>query len=831
MLAASGTKAGTLIGYLPNFGFSIGDDAALSDPEFAGTLDEVAVYAGQTLTAAQVANHYAARTAGGVSTPTPSPAPTPTPVPTTAPTPTPIVVGGNYPSVVLADGPTAYYHLDDSGTTAADATTHKLTGSIGSSVTAGAVGLLPAYGDAAMGFPGNATSGIVTVPAASVLQPASVVSLEAWMQFASTPPTYTFAVGYGSDSSYAPYGLFFRAGGQIIAQFYLSSGVLEVPSSVALAANKPYYVAGTYDGTTGRIYVNGVQTGSVAKTGTLKNYAPAFGFAIGDDAGRSDPAFKGTLDEVAVYAGTALTAAQVQNHYTAGTVASAPTPTPSPTPAAATDWDTFGFDLRRTGYNPNETTVGPSNVGTLQKVWSFNVDSTMVHEPVYAAGINVNGQPTNILYAGSQYGSTMYAINAATGAAVWQDPVPSATYHCGTSTSQFSIGETPTIDRGKNLLYFADGHNQVHAVDLATGVEANGWPITVADYTPDHNFMHGGFTYNPANGMLYGVTGSTCDISPWYGRIFAINTNGPSIAGTFYTMSGTSTQGASGGGIWGPGGGSIDPSTNNVFIATGNADTSGSAAQNATYAEQIVELTPGLDTILANNYPTNIPTVPGDDDFDFGATPLLFQTPFCPPLLAAVNKSGMFELYDSGSIGSGPVQYIAMSIPSDSGTFVGVPAYDPVTGYVYVGMPATVGSYQAGLAAFSVQSNCTLNPTPVWSANFGPDAAGGGQTPRSPISIANGVVYVANYTGDTEFAFNAATGAQLWSTALPSWGNVGTVVANGIVYVGAGDGTISAWSLPAQAQNLRKHVRKSKHSLVPVHHRSPRDPWSPWPDR
>ena len=428
----------------------------------------------------------------------------------------------------------------------------------------------------------------------------------------------------------------------------------------------------------------------------------------------------------------------------------------------------------------------------------------MVHEPVYAAGVNVNGQPTNILYAGSQYGSTMYAINAATGAAVWQDPVPSATYHCGTSTSQFSIGETPTIDRGKNLLYFADGHNQVHAVDLATGVEANGWPITVADYTPDHNFMHGGFTYNPANGMLYGVTGSTCDISPWYGRIFAINTNGPSIAGTFYTMSGTSTQGASGGGIWGPGGGSIDPSTNNVFIATGNADTSGSAAQNATYAEQIVELSPGLDTILANNYPTNIPTVPGDDDFDFGATPLLFQTPFCPPLLAAVNKSGMFELYDSGSICSGPVQFIAMSIPSDSGTFVGVPAYDPVTGYVYVGMPATRAAIRRAWPPSACNRTARSIP-PRCGVHFGPDAAGG-QTPRSPISIANGVVYVANYTGDTEFAFNAATGAQLWSTALPSWGNVGTVVANGMVYVGAGDGTISAWAPPGSKK--KKSFRK-----------------------
>jgi DNA-binding beta-propeller fold protein YncE len=101
--------------------------------------------------------------------------------------------------------------------------------------------------------------------------------------------------------------------------------------------------------------------------------------------------------------------------------------------------------------------------------------------------------------------------------------------------------------------------------------------------------MHGGLTYNPSNGLLYAVTGSTCEISPWYGRIVAINTNGPSVAGTFYTMSGTSTRGASGGGIWGPGGASIDPSTGNVFIATGNADTSKGAAQNAGYAEQIIE--------------------------------------------------------------------------------------------------------------------------------------------------------------------------------------------------------------------------------------------------
>ncbi len=479
--------------------------------------------------------------------------------------------------------------------------------------------------------------------------------------------------------------------------------------------------------------------------------------------------------------------------------------------SGTTDWDSFGFDLERTGYNPDESTVGVGDVGGLQKLWSVNVGYGMVHEPVLASGVYVNGQAANVLYAGSADGSTMYAINASTGAILWHRAVPHASYRCYHQKLLFSIGETPAIDREKNLLYFADGHNQVHAVDLGTGKEANGWPVTIADYGPDHNFMHGGLTYNPSNGLLYAVTGSTCDISPWYGRIVAIATNGPSVAGTFFTMSGTSMPGASGGGIWGPGGASIDPNTNNVFVATGNADTSNGAAQNAGYAEQIIELSPTLGTVIASNYPPNIPDVNGDQDFDFGATPLLFQAYGCPRLLAAVNKSGMFELYDIGSISYGPVQYIAMSIPSDKGDFIGVPAFDPVTGYVYVGMPASEGIYKPGLAAFSIEPNCTLNPTPVWNANFGPDGSHlqGTQTPRSPVSIANGVVYVSNNSQKTEFAFDAATGSLLWTVGLSNFGNVGTVIANGVVYVSSRDGTVTAWA-PPPSGGKKRQFRKAR---------------------
>ena len=48
----------------------------------------------------------------------------------------------------------------------------------------------------------------------------------------------------------------------------------------------------------------------------------------------------------------------------------------------------------------------------------------MVHEPVLASGVYVNGEATNILYGGSGKGSTMYAINATTGGIVWQMAVP-----------------------------------------------------------------------------------------------------------------------------------------------------------------------------------------------------------------------------------------------------------------------------------------------------------------------------------------------------------------------------------------------------------------------
>ena len=92
------------------------------------------------------------------------------------------------------------------------------------------------------------------------------------------------------------------------------------------------HVATTFDGTTQRLFVGGVQVGSRAQTGSMTASAGALnlgGYAVWGEW------FKGAIDEVRVY-NRALTAAEIQsdmNSPVAGATP-APTPTPSPSPIA-----------------------------------------------------------------------------------------------------------------------------------------------------------------------------------------------------------------------------------------------------------------------------------------------------------------------------------------------------------------------------------------------------------------------------------------------------------------------------------------------------------------
>jgi outer membrane protein assembly factor BamB len=843
-LVGSTAKTGTLTGYDGKHGLAIGDDAGFSDPGYGGSVDEVAVYT-KALAASDITAHYAAASSKSVPTPTPTATATPTAAPTTNPTTAPSDV---YSRAVLADKPLAYYRLNDSGSTALDSSTNALNGAIGSTVTKGVTGLVASSSDTALSFPATrSAAGTVVVAPSKVLQPQAAVSIELFLRFAHTPSDLTVPVSYGSDYASAPYDLYFKSG-KIGAQFTLTSGVLTAFSSSALQPNTTYDVVATFDGSTAHLYLNGASAGTSAKTGTLSAYDTTHGLAIGDDAGFSDPAFAGTIGEVSIY-GTALSAGDVAGHYAASKSGAVPTSTPTGAPTANptanptsaptsaptstptsqpqssyVDWSTFAFDMARSGYNPSETGLGLGNVSSLKLLWSQNLPAAVTSQPILASGVTTSAGSENILYVGSTDG-TFEALDADTGSVVWQNKFGSVSYSCG----QTGVNRSAAFDRASNRVYFEDGQEHLHALDMGSGKEVSGWPVTVGG-KPGLDLPHGAMNYNPGNHSIYTTTSSSCDISPWHGSVVAISTQSAAVLNTFFTV-----PGGSGGGIWGQGGVSIDPGSGNVFAAVGNADTSSGASQNLDYSENVLSLSPNLSLIGAN-YPGVPPydLLPGstpqgsDDDEDFGATPMLYTGPDGSACAAAINKSGLLVLYNRANIAGGYTQYLTVNPPTDDADLVGLPAYAPSTTLLYVPLPndftAGATTYMHGLAAFKAQSGCTVNGTPAWNTQFGILPS---QTslddPHSPPTIANGVVYVGDGPNDHAYALNALTGSMLWTSPSISGAYV-PPVADHNLYVASYGGTIYAFGT---ASNVTQSRRLNSASHIAPARTAPRQPrWS-----
>jgi outer membrane protein assembly factor BamB len=278
-------------------------------------------------------------------------------------------------------------------------------------------------------------------------------------------------------------------------------------------------------------------------------------------------------------------------------------------------------------------------------------------------------------------------------------------------------------------------------------------------------------------GKLYVELASHCDRRPYHGRITSIDTT--TRAKTKFYVTGSQT-GPDGGGIWGWGGASIDPADGDVYVATGNAFDD---PENSFYADHVVRLSSALQ-VKASHAPG---TLIYDDDF--GSTPVLFQKSGCPRQFVTEQKNGYLYLYDRNAIATGYRQRIAIR---PDGFFIGVPAYSPVTHLVYVPNQAQpAGSpYTYGMIAFRLNANCMLQLQ--WQTTAGPN----GGIPSTP-TVANGVVYYSDGGPGRIHAFDATTGALLWSSGAEVGGAIHAtpIVINGRLFAGSYDNRLHAWGL------------------------------------
>jgi hypothetical protein len=289
----------TAVGTTTNLNYTVGGLACgtsytigLTAFDAAGNESEVAFATGTTSTDA----------CAPAPTPTPTPTSTPTPVPTSTPTPTPTATPTPTPAPSSPDLVGAW-SFNETGTSARDSSPLANTGTISGAtrVTGGKFG-------GALSFDG--VNDAVSVPDKASLDLTKGMTLEAWVNPVKTSDYRTVIFKENRAAGHQTYSLYGSEGtSKASAEVAIGATYTSQPSTSAIAANTWTHIAATYDGTTLRVFRNGVQVGSKSLPGSLVVSNDPLKFGGNAVWGEW---FAGVIDEVRVYK-AARTAAQIQS--------------------------------------------------------------------------------------------------------------------------------------------------------------------------------------------------------------------------------------------------------------------------------------------------------------------------------------------------------------------------------------------------------------------------------------------------------------------------------------------------------------------------------------
>ena len=201
------------------------------------------------------------------------------------------------------------WHFDEgSGLRVADSSGNNNDGTL-----TGGVSWIPGRFGSALSFDGT---GRVRVVDNVALEPASQVTVSAWVRSQGSPGDYRYVVAKGATGCIAAsYGLYSGPDGGLV--FYVSShqGTTYSRSpdaGVGVWDDQWHMAVGTFDGSTIRLFVDGHEVGNVPlRPGALEYLLPdSNDLYIGDYPGCDQHRFVGAIDEVGVW-DRALTQAEV----------------------------------------------------------------------------------------------------------------------------------------------------------------------------------------------------------------------------------------------------------------------------------------------------------------------------------------------------------------------------------------------------------------------------------------------------------------------------------------------------------------------------------------
>ena len=474
------------------------------------------------------------------------------------------------------------------------------------------------------------------------------------------------------------------------------------------------------------------------------------------------------------------------------------------------------YDNARTGLNSDEIVLTPQNVNAQQfgKIASYPVNGIIFAQPLYVANVNLPSLGRrNVVYVATNE-DRVYAFdaNGKSSGPIWQTnlvnasageaPVPCTNLpdDMCSETSAFGVIGTPVIDRTTGTL-FVDAlseisgtyYHKLHALDITTGAEKFGGPITLQGSVPGtgdgtdgtsvafqtlYQIQRPGLLL--ANGYVYIGFASYGDVGPYHGWILAYNASTLQQVAVY-----NATPNGFQGGIWQAAGALAADASGNIFLATGNG-TFDASTGGSDYGDSILKLSPDLGNVESYFTPYNQGTL-NAGDLDLGASsPLLLpdQSGPYPHLLVVDGKQGEIYLCNRDSLGgyqSGSNSQIIQSIPNATGMVMTSPAYWNKNIY-YVDQPGAIRMF--GL------NNGQIDTTPQNQiAN-----AGSSGLAISSNGAQDGILWtiqVAAGIGGVLVAYNANNLTQIYDSIQNQAQAFGAVVfqapvaVNGEVFVGA----------------------------------------------
>ncbi len=343
--------------------------------------------------------------------------------------------------------------------------------------------------------------------------------------------------------------------------------------------------------------------------------------------------------------------------------------------SASADDITGSYGSLRTGWDPNEPGLAPSSVSASDfgQLFSAQVDGQVYAQPVLANGTLIAATENN----------KVYGLDPATGAQRWAVDLgpawPAATLRCGDLVPTIGVTATPVYDRATNAVYVTSKVNlpdsqhprwEVHALDVTTGAERDGFPMTIhgsPTNDPTGQFNPETAMQRPAllllDGVVYIGFASHCDYTPYVGYVVGVDATN----GTQTTMWATEANASNEGGIWQSGSGLVSDGPGRIEFATGNGVAPAPGPGDSppgTLGESVVRLAVGSDGALSAQsfFSPHDNTKLNQDDADLGsggpmALPPSFGTSAHPHLLVQVGKDGRIYLLDAdhlGGSGQGP---------------------------------------------------------------------------------------------------------------------------------------------------------------------------------